>query len=132
VGIVALLGCGCSGTSTSSAIRTSLPAVHTSSPAASKVPPGTTSFPGHTCLAYDALEHEAVAVTPSAPKYDDAARTVCQQLFGAPKTRASAIPAGYVQRCAGFGYGLIARVYTAPGAKNDCRELAQIGYKVTQ
>ena len=73
-----------------------------------------------------------MAVIPSEPRYDHAARSVCEQLFGAPGTRASGIPAGYVLRCAGVGYGLIARVYTAPGAKDDCQELSEVGYKVTR
>jgi hypothetical protein len=95
-------------------------------------PAFTSTFPGHTCIVTDKLESETLAVTPTEEKYDSSAQNVCQQLFGAPMTHASGIPNGYELRCTGTGYGLIARIYTRPNAKDDCQELATAGYKVVQ
>lgn len=90
------------------------------------------TFRGHTCIVTDKLESETLAVTPTEEKYDSSARNVCQQLFGAPVTYASGIPNGYELRCTGTGYGLITRIYTQPNAKDDCQELATVGYRVVQ
>jgi hypothetical protein len=89
------------------------------------------TFSSHTCIVSDSPEAETVAVSPTSTRYDAEAQNVCGQLFGAPKTHATGIPAGYVLRCTGHGYGLVTRLYTRSGAKGDCRELAEAGYRVS-
>lgn len=121
-GLIVLVGCGSAKTYGAAHSPAAIPS-QTQSKAA---------FPGHTCIVTDKLESETLAVTPTEEKYGSSAQNVCQQLFGAPMAYVSGIPNGYELRCTGTGYGLIARIYTRPNAKDDCQELATVGYRVVQ